>query len=60
MYNALKKIKGWFLLSDNDSPNIRSIFKEYNIYETKTKYSPTKYLQYRAIKELGITKYIVA
>ena len=59
IYDALKNIKGWFLLSYNDSPNIRSIFKDYNLHELKTKQSPTKYLQYRSIQELEITNYIV-
>ena len=44
MYNDLKNIIGRFVLSYNDSPNIRNFLKEYNIYEIKTKYSTTKYL----------------
>ena len=60
MYDEVKKIKGRFLLSYNDNPNIRKIFKEYNIYKIETNYSPTKYIkQYRVIKELAITNYIV-
>ena len=31
MSNLLKNIKGRFLLSINDSPNIRNIFKDFKI-----------------------------
>ena len=38
VYNAVKKIKGKFMLSYNDSPLIRNIFKNYNIQSIITKY----------------------
>ena len=39
VYLTLKKIKGKFLLSYNDSPRIREIFKEFRIRNVSTKYT---------------------
>lgn len=39
VFDSLKNIKGKFLLSYNDSPNIRKIFNKYNIKKVKTKYA---------------------
>jgi DNA adenine methylase len=38
VFDSLKNIKGKFLLSYNDSPNIRKIFSKYNIKKVKTRY----------------------
>ena len=64
VYDAVKNIKGRFLLSYNDSSNIRNIFKEFNIktiktqYKNiKTKYSKTKTIGDRTVNELIITNY---
>lgn len=38
VFDSLKNIKGKFLLSYNDSPNIRKIFNKYNIKKVKTRY----------------------
>ena len=53
MYNALKNIKGKFMLSYNDSPTIRNIFKNYNIQSIITKYQSPP----REVVELIITNY---
>lgn len=39
VYDAVKKLECRFLLSYNDSENIRELFKEYTIIEVETKYS---------------------
>lgn len=39
VYNSLKNIKGKFLLSYNDSANIRNLFADYKIKKIKTRYS---------------------
>jgi len=60
--DILSKIKGKFLLSINDSPNIRKIFKKFNIYEEYTRYGSkikSEGGQPRKIKELLITNYKV-
>jgi DNA adenine methylase len=53
VFTAVKNIKGRFIISYNDSSNIRNIFKDYNITEVKTKYSLSK----TTINELIITNY---
>jgi DNA adenine methylase len=53
VYNAVKKIKGKFMLSYNDSPLIRNIFKNYNIQSIITKYQSPP----RDVVELIITNY---
>lgn len=39
VYDALQGLKGKFMLSYNDSPNIRKIFNKYNIRTIKTQYA---------------------
>jgi DNA adenine methylase len=39
LYNLVKSIKGKFLMSLDDSNENRELFKEYNIYNVKTKYA---------------------
>jgi len=55
--NVLRHIKGRFMLSYNDSPCIRNIFKDYNIQEIETNYSNNQYIQRRSVNELIITNY---
>ncbi len=43
MYSILSKIKGKFLISYNNSENVREIFKNYNIKEVVTKYNSGMY-----------------
>ena len=57
LYNVLKNIKGKFLLSYNDSKNIRNIFKEFDIHQIKTKYAHTQYIKERPKTELIIKNY---
>lgn len=57
VYDAIKNIKGKFLLSYNDSPKIRDIFKKYDIQTIKTDYQPTKDIKKRTVKELLIKNY---
>ena len=57
IYNAIKNIKGKFLLSYNDSPNIRNLFQEYNINTITTNYVRTQNIKDRLKIELYITNY---
>lgn len=57
VYNILKNVKGKFILSYDDSPMIRDLYKDYNIYEVKTKYSATQYVRPRNANELVITNF---
>ena len=57
VYDVLKNIKGRFLLSYNDSSNIRNIFKEFNIKTIKTAYGKTQHIGGRTVNELIITNY---
>lgn len=57
VFKALHGIKGKFMLSYNNSPNIRNIFKNYNIKEIETKYTHTKNIKDRKKIELIITNY---
>nr|WPF46431.1 MAG: putative cysteine protease [Lake Baikal virophage 1] len=57
VYNGVKGMKGRFMISYNDSPNIRKIFKEYNISFTSTEYAHTQYIKKRKIGEVIITNY---
>lgn len=59
VYNAIKKIKGRFMISYNDSPNIRNTFKDYNIMTTTTAYSGTQYVGKRKVSEVIITNYAI-
>lgn len=57
VYNGIKNIKGRFMISYNDSPNIRKVFKDYNIQSTKTEYAHTQHITTRKIGEVIITNY---
>jgi site-specific DNA-adenine methylase len=50
---VLKKIKGKFLLSINDSPNIRKLFKDFQMSKVSTVYA----LKKRKVVELFFTNY---
>lgn len=55
VYDAIKNIKGKFMISYNDSENIRNIFKNYNIKNISTFYE--KRNGRNKINELIITNY---
>jgi DNA adenine methylase len=55
VYDAVSKIKGKFMLSYNDSENIRELFKQYKIKEIKTLYNLLSKKQEKT--ELVITNY---
>ena len=60
LYKLLQGLKGKFMLSYNDSVNIREIFKEYNIIEIKTNYQSAvinKHSRNMKRIELVITNY---
>ena len=59
VYDAIKNIKGRFLLSYNDSSKIRNIFKEFNIKTIKTAYTKTQNIGERTVNELIITNYTI-
>lgn len=54
---AVKTIKGKFLLSYNDSFIIRELFKDFKIETITTQYSPVNNLSYRSKNELLISNY---
>ena len=55
IYNSIKNIKGKFMLSYNNSPNIRQIFKEFYIKRISTTYSTDS--GEKKVIELVITNY---
>lgn len=58
VYDLLKNIKGYFLLSYNDSDDAKELFKNYNIRKVKTKYTdPIKGGSIRIKTELLISNY---
>jgi len=57
VYDAVKTIKGKFMLSYNDSPNIRRVFAEYNIKGITTSYTPTPQKPAGIAREVVITNY---
>jgi DNA adenine methylase len=57
--DIVKTIKGKFMLSYNDSENIRNLFKNYNIYQFDKIYSGTQNISSRQITELIITNYLI-
>jgi DNA adenine methylase len=57
VFNSLQGIKGKFMLSYNDSPNIRKIFEKYNIKKIATKYAHTPNIEQRKKTEVIITNY---
>jgi len=58
VYDALKNIKGKFLLSYNVSDDAKRLFNKYNIYEVKTKYTnPFEGGRSRTVVELLICNY---
>ena len=57
VFKALQGIKGKFMLSYNDSPNIRSIFSKYHIKAVETEYAGHKGVERRKKMEVIITNY---
>lgn len=57
LYELLKNIKGKFLLSYDNSAEIKELFKEFNIIEIITIYSRTQNLENREKIELVIKNY---
>lgn len=57
VFNSLQDIKGKFMLSYNDSPNIRKIFEKYKIKNIETNYAHTQYIKQRKKTEIIITNY---
>jgi len=57
VYKTVKKIKGRFILSYNDSPEIRCIFREFYCYTIPTSYSQTSQIDRRDIEELVISNF---
>jgi DNA adenine methylase len=57
VYNAVSGIKGYFVLSYNNTKEIRDLFKEYNIKEVKTTYSVTQKIGRRVVTELVIRNF---
>ena len=55
----LKNIKGRFLLSINDSPNIRNIFKDFKITSLEVRGAGSKYIGEKNRKELLIKNYYI-
>ena len=57
VYEVLSNIKGFFMLSYNDSPKIRKLFKGYKIRTISTRYEHTQNTEKRIKKEVYITNY---
>ena len=57
IYTTVKKIRGKFLLSYNDSPRIREIFKDFNIHEIPTTYTSPRHSNTLRKVELLISNY---
>jgi len=57
VYQAVKNIKGKFMLTYNDSPKIRHIFRNYYINLNNVLYSQTQNVPNRIVGELIITNY---
>jgi DNA adenine methylase len=58
VYDAIKNIKGYFILSYNNSKEAKQLFKNYNIKQVKTKYGKsTEGGQHHVNIELIITNY---
>jgi DNA adenine methylase len=57
VYKAVKKIKGRFILSYNDSKEIRQIFREFYIYPISTSYAQTSQVDNRSVDELVISNF---
>lgn len=57
VYEAVKKIKGRFLLSYNSSPKINNLFKDFNIKKINTTYSHTSNIEIRKKEELLISNF---
>ena len=58
VYSILKDLQGKFILTVNDHPALRELFKEFNKIEHEVLYSFTKAVHFRrAYEELIITNY---
>jgi DNA adenine methylase len=57
IYETVKKIRGKWLLSYNDSPRIREIFKEFNVRLIPTTYTGNQKGNHHKINELIISNY---
>jgi len=57
IYETVKKIRGKWLLSYNDSPRIREIFKEFNVRTIPTIYTGNQKGNHHKINELIISNY---
>jgi len=57
VFSSLQGIKGKFMLSYNDSPNIRSIFSKYHIKAVETEYAGHAGVERRKKMEVIITNY---
>lgn len=57
LYNAIKDIKGKFLLSYNDHPDVVRIFKGFHVKKIKTKYTINSKLNHLVGHELLISNY---
>jgi len=58
IYNALQGIKGKFILSYDYTPEIKKMFKKYNISTIKTKYTIAHDDNVKLVKEYLITNFI--
>lgn len=57
VYDTLQGLQGKFMLSYNNSDNIKEIFSKYTITPIKTQYSATTNVDTRTVDEIVITNY---
>lgn len=57
LHKYLSKLKGKFLLTINDDPYIRELYREFNIIDNKVAYSVSQLTGKTDVNELIITNY---
>lgn len=57
LYNSIKNIKGRFILSYNNSDNIKNLFSKFNIYFIQTEYNNTTAKDKQKLQELLISNF---
>lgn len=59
LHEKIKQVKGKFLLTINDEPFVRELYKDYNVYDNKVLYSVSSKSNSKLVNEIIITNYTV-